>query len=96
MSSLEELEKEGLLSKRQLKALKIRARARATQLKRLRTIQDKIARQVFQNYINNGRSWKGIEDKRALFRKLMSNRHKLHERIARLVPEPVEPEWDSP
>lgn len=96
MSELELIEVEKLLSKKDIKNLKRRARRRAQQLKTLRTFYDRLARKHFKKYIENGRSWKGLEADKKLFRDLMSKRHKLHERIARLVPEKVEPEWDSP
>lgn len=97
MSSIEELEKLGILKKgKLLTQLKRRARARAKELKTLRAFYDARARVVFRAYIKNGRSWKGIENQRTIFRSYMTKRHKLHTQIAQLVPEKVEPEWDSP
>ncbi len=96
MSSIQDLEAEGLLTKRQLKALKIRAKAKARLLKRQRNVVDALARKQFKLFQANGRSWNGLKEERAKFRAQMTKRHKLHERIAKLVPEPVEPEWDSP
>lgn len=96
MSSIEELEALGLIKGKELENLKRRAKRRAQQLKTLRAFYDKRARIYFKKYIENGRSWKGIKSDREMFRMYMSKRHKLHESIARIVPEPVEPEWDSP
>lgn len=95
MSDIENLEESGVFTKAEAERFKKIARQRAAVLKRERTRTDKIARKAFQFYINNGRSWKGQEMARAVFRAAMVKRHKLHQRIARLVPEPVEPEWDS-
>src|SRR6266705_1311565 len=95
MSALDEIKREGLMSKKDFKALEIRAKAKAKQIKLERKRIDLLARIIFKKYIANGRSWKGLEKDRTLFRKQMTQRHKLHERIARLVDETVEPEWES-
>ena len=96
MSEIELIEMEGLLSKRALRQLKKKAKVRAQYWKRKRRLVDSKAREVFKVYLANGKSWKGKEQDRAKFRNLMSKRHSYHEHIARLVPEKVEPEWDSP
>lgn len=96
MSALDELESEGLLTKKQIKEIKRKANLKARKLKLQRKIVDQLARNHFEKYIANGRSWKGLERDRQQFRSYMKQRHALHERIARIVPEKVEPEWDSP
>jgi hypothetical protein len=96
MSAVEDLELESIMSPKAFKALKRKLRIRANELKTLRAFYDKQARRIFKKfYVNNNRRWK-TPGSRIEFRKLMTKRHKLHERIARIVPEAVEPEWDSP
>ena len=96
MSAFEDFEIEGVFTKKQIVAAKKRARKIAGGLKKMRTINDQRARAIFQkHYIENGRKW-DTKSAREAFRNLMANRHALHERIARLVPEQIEPEFDSP
>jgi len=84
MSSIEELEGEGLLSKRQLAALKVRARARANELK----IKRRILVKLFQKHVKKhyDRKW----DSREAFREAGRYRQQIDimtGRVRRLVKE---------
>ncbi len=104
MSTVEELDKLlGNKSDKKLKAairlLKQHARSKAKELKLIRSVNDRQARILMVQYYKKGadgkRHWTSKEAN-AAFRRLMTTRHKLHERIAKLVPEKIEPEFDSP
>src|SRR3989442_6737772 len=92
MSAIEELKKEGLLTKKQLARLQKKGLEKARTLKLVRKFNDEQARRVFiAHYIKNGRKWDSKVTQKQ-FNHLMETRHRLHERIARLVPEKVEPD----
>jgi len=97
MSSIQDLKDEkGLLSKEVLAYLKMRARKRASEIKALRRQLDTKARALMRASFNKKtRKWENKMDKKA-FGKLMAKRKTYHERIAKLVPEKKDPEFDSP
>ncbi len=107
MSSVDDLDREFRKTrnpelKRALLVLKRQAQRRASSLKHQRKIVDAQARVIFKQHYNpkgpKGKKWEGGNNGvyARQFRALMTKRHKLHERVARLVPEKIEPEWDSP
>ena len=102
MSSIQELNALGVLTPKMLKQLQARAKAKARELKLIRTVNDRQARILLKRYYDRTQKFKETGDHwknkaaRTSFRNLMSTRHKLHQRISKLVPEKTDPEFDSP
>src|SRR5207248_1274443 len=82
-----------------LALLKVASKTKAYRLKAQRKAIDEQAREIFKAHYDPTRPKNERWDSKVAvtqFRAIMSKRHKLHEEIAKLVPEKIEPIWDSP
>ena len=97
MSAIEDFRLEFAKSNPKLyRELVAAAKRKARYLKLQRRGKDRILRDFMRRHFDKKtRKWDSMKNT-LYFRRQMAERHHLHQRIARLVPEKKDPEFDSP